>query len=65
MALTFLGLHVVRHLPDLYYTGMAHMDGTMFSLMVALVVASGTLIGVVPAWLASRVDPALLIKVPQ
>lgn len=65
MALTFLGLHAVRHLPDLYYTGMAHMDGTMFSLMVALVVASGTLIGVIPAWLASRVDPALLIKVPQ
>lgn len=65
MGLTFLGLYTVRHLPDLYYGDLVHMDGRMFSLMVALVVGCGTLVGVIPAWLASRTDPALLIKAPQ
>lgn len=37
----------------------------MFSLMIALVLASGVLIGVVPAWLASRADPAVVIKAAQ
>ncbi len=65
VGMTFLGLYAVRHLPGVYYTDMARMDGVMFILMVVLVVVCGALVGVIPAWLASRSDPALLIKVPQ
>lgn len=63
--LTFVGLYTVRQLPDVYYADLAHMDGVMFILMAALVVACGTLVGLIPAWLASRIDPVRLIKVPQ
>lgn len=65
MGLTFAGLAAVRRLPDVYYADLARMDGTMFGAMVVLIVVCGALVGAVPAWLSSRVDPAVLIKVPQ
>lgn len=65
ISLTFAGLAAVRRLPDVYYAELARLDGTMFGTMVALVVVCGALVGAIPAWLASRVDPAVLIKVPQ
>lgn len=63
--MTFAALAAVRHLPDVYYAELVRMDGTMLLAMLGLVLASGVLVGVVPAWLASRIDPAVLIKVPQ
>lgn len=65
VGLTFGGLHVVRHLSfdDVFYTSLAAMDGSMFAAMVGLIFLCGLLSGVLPAWLASRADPALTIKV--
>lgn len=56
--LTFAALAAVRRLPDVYYADLARMDGTMLLAMLGLVLANGALVGVVPAWLASRIDPA-------
>lgn len=64
MGLTCAALSAVRRLPDVYYADMARMDGAMFALMVVLVFACSVLVGVVPAWLAGRTDPAALIKAP-
>lgn len=65
--LTFVGMHFVRQLPlgEVRYAQMAHMDGAMFALMVLLVFGCSALAGVVPAWIASRADPAVVIKVTQ
>ena len=67
MMLTFVGMHFVRRLPlgEVRYAQMAHMDGQMFVLMVLLVLVCSVVAGVVPAWMASRADPALVIKVMQ
>lgn len=65
MVLTFAALYCVRQLPGLMYADMARMDGAMFALMIALVIACSVLAGMVPAWVASRADPALVIKVAQ
>lgn len=67
MTLTFAGLYGVRQLSfgSLPYANMAHMDGIMFTLMVLLVILCSALAGVAPAWLASRADPARVIKVAE
>ncbi|HEX5306187.1 MAG TPA: ABC transporter permease [Dyella sp.] len=67
MMLTFVGMYFVRQLPlgEVRYAQMAYMDGTMFALMVLLVFVCSALAGVVPAWMASRADPALVIKAAQ
>ena len=67
MALTLVGMHFVRQLPlgEVRYAQMANMDGSMFALMLLLVLACSALAGVVPAWMASRADPALVIKATQ
>lgn len=65
VALTYTGLYAIRQLPDVMFADMAHMDGVMFTAMLALVLLCGLLVGVIPAWLASKADPALLIKLPQ
>jgi ABC-type antimicrobial peptide transport system permease subunit len=62
MGLTFVGLAVVRQLPDVGYAHMARMDITMFCLMGLLVLVCSMLVGVVPAWIASYSDPAQVIK---
>jgi putative ABC transport system permease protein len=63
--LTFAALYWVRQLPGVMYADMARMDGAMFALMIALVVVCSVLVGLIPTWVASRADPALVIKVPQ
>ncbi|HET7332320.1 ABC transporter permease [Dyella sp.] len=65
VALTFAGLYGIRHLPGVFYADMARMDGAMFALMIALIFVCSVLVGVIPAWLASRADPALVIKSAQ
>jgi putative ABC transport system permease protein len=62
IGLTFAGLGVVRQLPDVGYAHMAHMDGTMFCLMILTVLVCSLLVGAVPAWIASHADPAQVIK---
>lgn len=67
VGLTFGGLHFVRQLSleDTHYTSMAQMDGFMFGVMILLIFVCSALAGVVPAWQASRADPARVIKVAQ
>ncbi|AIF46008.1 ABC transporter permease [Dyella japonica] len=67
VGLTFGGLYALRQLSldDARYTVMAQMDGIMFVVMLLLMVTCSILAGVLPAWLASRADPALIIKVAQ
>lgn len=65
VGLTLLALQVARGIPAWMYADLARMDGVMMTLMLALVLVCGLLVGVVPAWLASRADPALLVKLPQ
>jgi len=62
VALTFAGLHVVRQIPSVAFADMVHMDASMLGLMVSLVLASSVLVGLMPAWIASRADPALVVK---
>jgi putative ABC transport system permease protein len=67
VGLTFGGLYFVRglSLDDARYTNMAQMDATMFGMMILLIFVCSVVAGVVPAWLASRADPARIIKVAQ
>lgn len=60
--LTFAGLHAVREYANLMYADMAHMNKEMFVAMIVMVLASSILVGVVPAWIASRADPASVIR---
>lgn len=65
VVLTFAGLYWIRQLPGVFYADLARMDGTMLMLMIALVVVCSVLAGLIPAWMASRADPAGVIKVAQ
>ncbi len=55
------GLWAVRQRPT-DYASMAHLDGTMLLLTFALAVAASLLAGVLPAWRAMQVTPALQLK---
>jgi putative ABC transport system permease protein len=67
IALTFAGLYGLRHIPERYvsYAHMARMDSGMFAAMLLLVLVCSMLAGVIPAWMASRSDPATVIKAAQ
>ena len=56
-----LGLWSVRHRPD-DYAHLVHMDPRMLLLTIALAVVSSLLAGLLPAWRACRVTPALQLK---
>jgi putative ABC transport system permease protein len=56
-----MGLWSVRHRPD-SYAHVAHMDISMLALTVLLAIAGSVLAGLLPAWRASRVAPALQLK---
>lgn len=64
IALTYAALGLVREIPQRYvaYSNMAHVDGAMLAVMVAVALACSVLAGLVPALVASRTDPALAIK---
>lgn len=59
--LTFLGLHLIRAQPD-RYAQMAHPDGGLLLVALALAVCLTIVAAAVPAWRASRVPPALELK---
>lgn len=61
VALTEAGLYWVRQL-DSHYTHMASTDPVTALLTVGVVLVCCLLTGIVPAWVASRTDPAIAIK---
>jgi len=56
-----LGLYAVRQRPA-SYAELAHLDGSMLLLTFALAVGASLLAGIVPAWRAMQVAPALQLK---
>jgi putative ABC transport system permease protein len=56
-----LGLWSVRHRPD-DYAQLAQMDTTMLLGTFVLAIAASVLAGLLPAWRACRVAPALQLK---
>lgn len=55
------GLWVVRQRPA-DYASLAHLDGSMLLLTFALALIASLLAGVLPAWRAMQVPPALQLK---
>ncbi len=61
LGLAQLGLWAVRHRPT-GYAALAHLDGSMLVLTFALAIFASLLAGVLPAWRAMAVAPALQLK---
>jgi putative ABC transport system permease protein len=59
--LTLLGLSLLR-MQDQGFTDLAHLDATMFGALFALALLVGILVGWLPAWRVSLVQPGLQIK---
>jgi len=61
LLLAGLGLWVVRQRPS-SYAELAHLDTTMLLTTFALALGSTLLAGMLPAWRACQVPPALQLK---
>lgn len=61
LPLTLFGLWVVR-LQAQGYTDMARFSPGLFLALLALAGATGLLVGLLPAWRAARLEPALQVK---
>ena len=61
LPLTILGLRIFR-LQDEGFTDLAKLDSLMFGGLFVLALATGVLVGLLPAWRASLVEPGLLVK---
>jgi len=61
LPLTLFGLWLIR-IQNHGYTELAHLDGRLFLLLLALAVAVGVLVGLLPAWRAARIEPVLQVK---
>lgn len=61
LPLTWLGVWTLRQQGS-DFSGLAHLDPTMFGALFALALAVGVLVGIVPAWRASAVEPGLQVK---
>jgi len=61
LPLTLFGLWVVR-LQKHGYTEQAHLNPLLFLALLALALLVGVLVGVLPAWRATRIEPALQVK---
>ncbi|WP_114239756.1 ABC transporter permease [Dyella sp. C9] len=61
LLVALLGLWSVRQRPD-GYAQLAHMDAGMLLATFALAVLAGVLAGLLPAWRACRIAPALQLK---
>ena len=61
LLLALLGLWAVRHRPT-EYAALAHLDGSMLLLTFVLALLSSLLAGVLPAWRATKIAPALQLK---
>lgn len=61
VAVAQLGLWSIRQRPDAY-ARVAQMDVSMLAATVVLAIAASMLAGLLPAWRASRISPALQVK---
>ena len=61
LLLALLGLWAVRQQPA-SYASLAHLDGSMLLLTFVLAVAASLLAGLLPAWRAMQVTPAIQLK---
>jgi len=62
LLVTWFGLWLVRQRPDAY-ARLAHLDPAMVLGVFVLAVAASVLAGLLPAWRACRIPPALQLKV--
>ena len=61
LLLAYLGLWLVRRQPA-DYASLAHLDGAMLLMTLVLAVGASLMAGVLPAWRACRIAPALQLK---
>ncbi|MFT3763290.1 MAG: ABC transporter permease [Pseudoxanthomonas sp.] len=61
LALAELGLLAVRHRPT-GYAQLAHLDGSMLLLTFVLALVASLLAGLLPAWRAMQITPAVQLK---
>jgi len=61
LLLALLGLWAVRQRPA-DYAALAQIDGSMLALTFVLAIVASLLAGVLPAWRAMQVPPALQLK---
>ncbi|SEL45329.1 putative ABC transport system permease protein [Pseudoxanthomonas sp. GM95] len=61
LGIALLGLWAVRHQPT-EYAALAHLDTAMLLGTFVLAIASSLLAGMVPAWRAMQVTPAIQLK---
>ena len=61
LVLALLGLWAVRQQPA-SYASLAHLDGSMLLLTFALALLASLLAGLLPAWRAMPVTPAIQLK---
>ncbi|MFT4247170.1 MAG: ABC transporter permease [Pseudomonas sp.] len=61
LPLTLFGLWVIR-LQDHGYTDQARLNPLLFLALLGLAVLVGLLVGLLPAWRATRIEPALQVK---
>lgn len=59
--LTLLGLALLR-MQDQGFTDLARLDTNMFAALFALALAVGVLVGLLPSWRVSMVQPGLQVK---
>ena len=61
LLLALLGLWAVRQQPA-SYASLAHLDGLMLLLTFTLAVLASLLAGILPAWRAMQITPAVQLK---
>ena len=61
LLLAYLGLWLVRR-QQADYSSLAHLDGAMLLMTLVLAVGASLLAGVLPAWRACHIAPALQLK---
>ncbi|MBP6749083.1 MAG: ABC transporter permease [Xanthomonadaceae bacterium] len=61
LGLAWLGLWAVRQQPT-EYAELAHLDTTMLALCFVLALAASLLAGLLPAWRACQITPAIQLK---
>ena len=61
LPLTWFALWVVR-MQDRGYTDMAQLQPSLYLVLLGLSLLAGLLVGSIPAWRASRLEPALQVK---
>ncbi|MEO8746149.1 MAG: ABC transporter permease, partial [Rhodanobacter sp.] len=61
LLLALLGLWLVRHRPS-NYAALAHLDPAMLLTTFLLAVGATLLAGLLPAWRACQIAPALQLK---